>query len=61
MEHEALQHASIRDLLFPTINFVLFVVLLARFLGGPLREYFRERTARLRGALEAGARARQEA
>ena len=60
MEH-ALAHGSITDLLWPAINFVLFVWVLVRYLGGPLREYFRERTDRLRDALAAGVRARQEA
>jgi F-type H+-transporting ATPase subunit b len=60
MEH-AVAHASIADLLWPAINFVLFVGLLVRFLGGPVREYFHERAERLRDALAAGVRARQEA
>jgi len=54
-------HPGIGTLLWPVLNFVLFVVLLVRFLGGPIREFFRERTERLRQALEAGARARREA
>ena len=61
MEHEIAHHASIGDLLLPAINFVLFVGLLVRFVGPALREYFRERTERLRQALQAGARAKQEA
>ncbi len=60
MEHHAV-HATIGDLLLPAINFALFVGLLARFLTGPVREYFRARTERIREALASGARARQEA
>jgi F-type H+-transporting ATPase subunit b len=60
-EHGAAHAPSIGALFWPAVNFVLFVILLARVLAGPLREYFRERTASLRGALEAGARARAEA
>jgi F-type H+-transporting ATPase subunit b len=60
MQHGA-AHATIADLLWPAINFGLFVFIMVRALRGPLREYFRERTERLKGALEAGARARREA
>ena len=60
-EHGAPHHASIGDLLLPAVNFLLFAFVLVRFLAGPIREYFRARTERLREALEAGARARQEA
>jgi F-type H+-transporting ATPase subunit b len=49
------------DLLWPVLNFALFVVVIVRFGRGPLVEYFRERTVRLRAALEAGARALKEA
>jgi len=59
-----MEHADVptlADLLWPTINFVIFVALIVRFLRNPIREFFRARTARLRDALEAGARARQEA
>ncbi len=52
---------TLADLLWPAINFAIFVALLVRFLRAPIREYFRARTARLREALEAGARARAEA
>ena len=54
-------HATIGDLLWPALNFAVFVVVLVRFLGGPIREYFRDRTERLREALDAGARARRAA
>ena len=59
-EHGA-PHPSLGDLFLPVVNFLLFAFLLTRFLRGPIQEFFRERTARLREALEAGARARQEA
>jgi F0F1-type ATP synthase membrane subunit b/b' len=49
------------QLFWPALNFLLFAVLMARVLRGPIREYFRERTTRLREALEAGIRARQAA
>ena len=60
-EPGATAHATIADLFWPAVNFVLFVALLVRFLRGPIREYFRERGERLREALTAGARARAEA
>ena len=60
MEHGA-AHATIADLLWPAVNFSLFVFIMIRALRGPLREYFRERTDRLKAALEAGARARRDA
>ena len=60
MEHGA-PHATIADLLWPAVNFSLFVFIMIRALRGPLREYFRERTERLKAALEAGARARRDA
>jgi F-type H+-transporting ATPase subunit b len=60
---QAAEHVApgLGDLLWPALNFVLFVALLVYFLRGPLVEYFRARTARLREALQAGARARAEA
>jgi F-type H+-transporting ATPase subunit b len=60
VEHGAHQ-AGIGDLLFPVINFAIFAYVAVRFLAGPIREYFRDRTERLRAELQAGARARQEA
>jgi F-type H+-transporting ATPase subunit b len=60
VEH-GIHEPSIADLLFPTINFVIFAIVLVRFLRGPIREFFRERTERLRAGLAAGKRARLEA
>ncbi len=60
MAHGAAQ-PGIGDLLWPALNFALFVAVLVRYGGGPLREFFRARTERLRAALAAGARARGEA
>lgn len=60
VEHGGHQ-AQVIDLLFPAINFGLFAFLLVRFMGGPIREYFRERTERLREGLAAGKRAAAEA
>lgn len=59
-EHGA-HHPGPGDLFWPLANFLPFAWLLYRFLRGPVREFFRVRTARLREALEAGARARREA
>src|SRR5438132_6253201 len=61
MTEHAAHHATVGDLLWPALNFVIFVALLVRFLRAPAVEYFRARTARLREALQAGARARAEA
>src|SRR5262245_19008796 len=61
VEHGAHHQPGLGDLLFPAINFAIFGFLLVRFLAGPIREYFRERTERLRDGLEAGRRAQQEA
>jgi F0F1-type ATP synthase membrane subunit b/b' len=58
-EHGA--HPGIGSLLLPAINFLLFAGLIARLLPGPVREFFRQRTARLRDALAAGRRALAEA
>jgi F0F1-type ATP synthase membrane subunit b/b' len=54
-------HGSIGDLIWPVFNFALFGGLLVYVLRGPIRDYFRDRTARVRDGLEAGARARREA
>lgn len=58
-EHGA--HPSVGDLFFPIVNFFLFAVVLWRVLPGAVREFFRQRTARIREALAAGARALSEA
>ena len=61
MEHGAHTAPGLGDLLWPTLNFIIFVAVLVRFLRGPVVEYFRARTTRLRDALEAGSRARAAA
>jgi F0F1-type ATP synthase membrane subunit b/b' len=58
-EHGA--HPGIGSLLLPAINFVLFVGLMVWKLPGPIKEFFRQRTERLREALAAGKRALAEA
>ena len=60
MEH-GIHEPSIADLFFPAINFAIFAFVLVWFLAGPIREYFRERTERLRDGLAAGTRAKREA
>ena len=52
---------GIGTLALPAINFLLFVGLIIWKLPGPVREFFRERTERLREALAAGRRALAEA
>ena len=54
-------HPAVGDLLWPALNFAIFVAVLVRFLLPAAVEYFRARAARLREALQAGARARAEA
>jgi F-type H+-transporting ATPase subunit b len=61
MEHHAEHVPTIAGLLLPAINFGLFAFLITRLLAGPIREFFRERGARLRERLVAGERARREA
>src|SRR2546428_1208119 len=61
MTEHAAPHATLGDLLWPALNFAIFVVVLVRFLRPPAVEYFRARAARLREALQAGARAPPEA
>ena len=61
MEHQAENLASIATLMWPTINFSIFLGLLVRMLSGPVREFFRARAERLRDELEVGDRARAEA
>jgi F-type H+-transporting ATPase subunit b len=52
---------EIGDVFLPAANFAVFLLLLIYFLRGPVREFFRARTERLRDALEAGAHARRDA
>ena len=59
-EHVA-THPNPSELLWPVLNFIVFVAILVRYLRAPLVEYFRARTVRLREALQAGALARREA
>jgi F-type H+-transporting ATPase subunit b len=61
VEHGAEHLPSIADLFWPAINFAIFAFVVVRFLAGPIREYFRERTERLRDALAAGRNAKAEA
>jgi F-type H+-transporting ATPase subunit b len=61
VEHQAEHLPSIATLLWPTVNFSIFVVLLVRGLTGPVREFFRARTERLRADLAIGDRARIDA
>lgn len=61
MEHQVEHLPSVATLLWPTANFLIFVVLLVRGLSGPVREFFRARAERLRDELAAGDRARSEA
>jgi F0F1-type ATP synthase membrane subunit b/b' len=62
VEHGAHQHQpGIGDLVYPGINFLIFAFAIVYFLRGPIREYFRARTAHIRNSLAAGAKAREEA
>lgn len=58
--HEV-HHPAITDLIKPAINFSLFAALMVYAVRGPIRTFFTDRTARIRGALQAGANARREA
>src|SRR5689334_10489776 len=60
-EHGGHPVAGIGDLLWPVANFVPFAVFLGYYLRGPVREFFRSRSARIREALEAGMLARRAA
>jgi F0F1-type ATP synthase membrane subunit b/b' len=48
---------GIGSIVLPAINFLLFVGLIVWKLPGPVKEFFRQRTARLREALAVGRRA----
>jgi len=52
---------TVGDLFWPALNFIMFAAVLVRFLRGPVSEFFRARSERLRAALQAGTRARVEA
>lgn len=59
--HEAHHQPSPADLFWPALNFAIFAVLAIKYLVGPIKEFFRARTQRIREALAAGAQAKQEA
>lgn len=60
-EHHAVHHPGVGDLFYPVINFAIFFGAIVYFMRGPAREFFRARTAEIRNALAAGAKAREEA
>ncbi len=60
-EHTGPSGGTPAELVWPALNFVIFIGVLVYFLRGPITEYFRDRTARLREALDAGARAQKDA
>jgi len=60
-EHGGHPVTGIGDLLWPAANFVPFAALLVYYLRGPVREFFRTRSTRIRDALEAGQQARRAA
>ena len=61
MTEHGVHHPGIGTLLYPVINFAIFAALIIWQLPGPVREFFRQRTQRLREALAAGSRALTEA
>jgi F-type H+-transporting ATPase subunit b len=60
VEH-GVHEPQVTDLILPAINFAIFAYVLMRFMAGPIREFFRERTERVREGLAAGDRAQREA
>lgn len=54
-------HPSIAQLLWPTVNFVLFMVLMRRAAGPQIRAFFADRAKNLREQLAVGAQARRRA
>jgi len=65
-EHGAAHHElswgdALGTLFDPVVNFAIFAVVLYVVLRGPLLEFLRDRASTLRGALDAGAKARREA
>jgi F-type H+-transporting ATPase subunit b len=58
--HE-IHHPSVTELIQPAINFTLFTAAMVYALRGPVKQYFSERTAKIREALEAGRNAKADA
>jgi F-type H+-transporting ATPase subunit b len=58
--HEV-HHPSITELVQPAINFALFTAAMVYALRGPVKQYFSERTAKIRDGLEAGRKAKRDA
>jgi F-type H+-transporting ATPase subunit b len=58
--HE-LHEPVVSDLIKPAVNFSLFVALIVYLVRGPIGTFVRDRTARIRAALEAGTKARRDA
>jgi F0F1-type ATP synthase membrane subunit b/b' len=59
--HEGGGAPSVSDLIFPTINFLLFVYLLRRAGGGAIRDILIRRREEIVSALRAGAKAKEDA
>jgi len=51
----------ITDLIKPAVNFTLFAGLIVYAVRGPVSTFFSDRTARIRAALDAGAKAKRDA
>jgi F-type H+-transporting ATPase subunit b len=58
--HE-LHDPAVTDLIKPAVNFTLFAALIVYTVRGPVSDFFRDRTATIRAALEAGAKAKRDA
>jgi F-type H+-transporting ATPase subunit b len=58
--HE-LHDPAVTDLIKPAVNFTLFAGLIVYAVRVPISTFFRDRTAKIRAALEAGARAKSDA
>jgi len=58
--HEV-HHPSVTELIQPAINFAIFAGVMVYALRAPLKEYFRERTAKIRQGLEVGRKAKSDA
>ena len=61
MSGHELHDPVITDLIKPAVNFTLFAALIVYAVRSPLGTFIRDRTARIRGALEAGAKAKRDA